>query len=202
MAALQLGIMPTDKGVVVFRKAQSDCIFVIEDKNRPRFWYSIDPVTKGPAAITAELRREAASITRPGNEVQGEGDMRVFTHSNFEADPAYEETFFRYPNYRLTLTSLYWDKLGNVGVAVKGDEQLDRVYRGHSLPHIGLAKAPKTHWTDVGALVELGERALKGWVQNELGGDGVFFHQRHGLYKKALNWVTVGAATTHLQPSL
>lgn len=101
------------KRMTAVRLTEQNDTFVLNDTNQPHDWYSIDPVTAGPASITADLKRETEQKTKPGNVVQPECEMPIITCYKMTPAPdkRYEKKMLdKDPQYPVTLTTVYWDK--------------------------------------------------------------------------------------------
>ena len=157
LTALNIGIKPTGTGMTAVRL--TDNCFVLKDTTQCYYWYSMDPVRRGPASITADLKKEIELKTKPGNVVQPECEMHITTYYKCTPGPdkRYEDMFFKDPKYPFTVTALYWDRQGNVGAAVQGDKRLRQVFKTQHTPHICLAKTTELDWQDIGELVTRGE---------------------------------------------
>lgn len=110
-----------------------------------------------------ERRRSVgASGPKPGNEVQLECEMHITTDYKMTPGPdkRYKGMFLQDPRYPFTVETLYWDKGGNVGAAVRGDRRFQQMFRICAASYISLTRTTESgNWQDIGEQVTRGEAA-------------------------------------------
>lgn len=199
MGSLGIGVVPGPKGMRAVR-IQGKEAFVQEASGSPYYYYSIDPITSGPRSISTALIQEGKKRATGIFDLRTEEELHCTMWFKLTPGPnkTYEKEFFRERTTTLCLPVLLWDKQGNTAAAVQLSSQDQKLFRACSAsPHISVTKKKTGSWRYLGEMVAKGERA-KNWKETSPG-SRIWYEKEQGLFKRNLNWSTVGTKEIHLE---
>lgn len=192
LMALGLAIVPTPDGLTVSRGRPE--IYVLQGQGSPEYCYTLDLPNKAPTETGSALLQEGVTSVRFPDDKMSPDDLHVTMFFSGKRDPEYQKELEKVTPAKVTVTYLFSDTRSCSAAAVTLPNNLMRLHKPYTPPHVSLCKSKQMEWKDLGRLVHEGERA-KDWRPT---GVNTWYSQSTEMTRKALFWTVTVTAGVHM----
>lgn len=198
--SLELAIVPTTEGTLkVIKHALNSLItdtMVVEAKDAPHYWWSLDLTTKDPAQISKLLIKEAVKkVSRDSDKMSSENLHVTLRYKKSSGpDEIYDTAVQNLGPQHLSITYLYY--MGSTSFCdVEISPQASQLMPDRSRRHISLTKRKSQKWYELGRYAS-DVRYIDDW--EDFGSKGEQKSKRTGWCRKRLNFRTSAQPAVHL----